>query len=122
MYIIKKQPPSVLAELKKHSVSDICISSITYAELRYGVSKSANRQKNALALAIFLTGIRIVPFDLDSSEVYGDIRQELQANGTPIGSMDMLIAAHAKALGYTLVTNNLREFNRVRGLKTENWV
>ena len=122
IYIIKHKPESVYTKLKKIQPEDVCISSITYSELSYGVEKSEQTDRNRLALTLMLSNIDIETFDAVAAEEYGDIRARLEKAGTPIGSLDMLIAAHAKALGYTLVTNNGKEFSRVEGLRVENWV
>jgi tRNA(fMet)-specific endonuclease VapC len=97
------------------------VSSITVAELQYGVAKSSRPEQNALALAALLAPIDVLAFDDCAAAVYGAIRAELERAGTPIGSMDLLIAAHARALRRTLLTDNKREFGRVAGLKVENW-
>jgi tRNA(fMet)-specific endonuclease VapC len=99
----------------------VCISSIVYAELAYGVEKSGKRARNAAALEDFVSMLRILPFKDDAAAHYGQIRAELERAGTPIGNNDLLIAAHARAEGLTLVTNNRREFDRVPGLKVETW-
>jgi tRNA(fMet)-specific endonuclease VapC len=122
IYIIKKRPPTVLQHFLEYQVGDIGISSITLAELRYGVAKSDHRQKNAKALEEFIIPLEILPFDEAAALAYGDIRTMLEKTGTPVGSMDMLIAAHALSLGLLLVTNNPREFNRIQGLMLANWV
>ncbi len=122
IYVIKHKPESVLRELKKLDPEDVCISSITYAELAYGVEKSAQTERNRLALAMMLSCIGIVAFDDAAAAEYGEIRASLEKGGTPIGSMGMLIAAHARSSGCTLVTNNTKEFCRVKGLKVVNWV
>ena len=122
IYIIKQKPKEVIDHLKKIKNSDLCISSITYSELLYGVEKSSNVTKNLLALTMFLTNIELISYDENASAQYGLIRAELERNGKPIGPLDMLIAAHAKSLKITLVTNNVKEFERVNGLKVENWV
>ena len=101
---------------------DICISSITYAELVYGVEKSQAKEKNRIALMLLLSEIEILPYDDLAAQTYGVIRADLERKGTPIGPMDLLIAAHAKAKGFTIVTNNVREFERVEGLAVEDWV
>ncbi len=98
------------------------VSSITVAELEYGVKKSLQLQKSQSTLDKFLTALTIVDFDRYAAVQYGTLRVELESKGTPIGSLDMLIAAHAKSLKLTLVTNNEREFVRINGLKVENWV
>jgi len=128
IYLIKNKPECVLKRLKEHEYSEICISSVTYAELVHGVEKSQavekNRlavEKNRLALAILLANIEIMNFDTLAAEEYGKIRADLEKAGTPIGPMDMMIAGHAKSLGYTIVTNNTKEFMRVSGLLIENW-
>ena len=122
IYIIKHKPESVYTKLKKIQPEDVCISSITYSELSYGVEKSEQTDRNRLALTLMLSNIDIEAFDAVAAEEYGDIRARLEKAGTLIGSLDMLIAAHAKALGCTLVTNNGKEFSRVEGLRVENWV
>lgn len=122
IYIIKHKPESVYKRLMKIRPEDVCISSITYSELSYGVKKSEQKDRNRLALTLMLSNIEILEFDSAAAEEYGNIRACLEKSGTPIGSLDMLIAAHAKASGCTLVTNNLKEFSRVEGLKAENWV
>jgi len=122
IYIIRQQPSTVLQHFLQYQVGDIGISSITLAELRYGVAKSSHRQKNTEALEEFIIPLEIVPFDEAAALAYGEIRSTLEKAGTPIGSMDMLIAAHAFSLGISLVTNNMSEFQRIEGLKLENWV
>lgn len=122
IYLIKQQPPTVLERFRAHPVGDIGISSITVAELAYGVSKSRHPAKNRLALEQFLVPLDMGAFDQDAALSYGRLRAQLEQMGCPIGSMDLLIAAHALSLGVRLVTNNLREFHRVPGLRVENWV
>lgn len=117
-----KQTGNVIDNLLKHEPEDICISSITYAELVYGVEKSQSKDRNRLALTLFLSDIQIIPYDDRAAQEYGCIRANLQQKGTPIGPMDMLIASHAKALGVIVITNNTREFERVDGLKLEDWL
>lgn len=121
IYLIKKHPARVLDRLRALDIAAVGVSSITVAELQYGVAKSARPEQNALALARLLAPLEVLPFDDAAAAVYGDIRTDLERAGTPIGSMDLLIAAHARALGRTLVTNNTREFRRVAGLRVENW-
>ena len=121
IYMIKNKPPEVRKHFEQFVPGDIAISSITVAELQYGVEKSAARDKNALALEAFLLPLEIAPFDTESALAYGKIRAELEKQGKPIGSMDMLIAAQAIAQGFTLITHNLKEFERVPGLKCETW-
>lgn len=121
IYAIKHKPEQVFMRLQEHDPIDICISSVTYAELVHGVEKSKAIEKNRVALALLLANIEIMNFDSLAAESYGKIRADLEKAGTPIGSLDMMIAGHAKALGYTVVTNNTKEFKRVKGLKLENW-
>lgn len=121
IYSIKHKPEQVFLRLQEHDPSDICISSVTYAELVHGVEKSQAVEKNRLALALLLANIEILNFDAAAAESYGKIRADLEKQGTPIGPLDMMIAGHAKSLNYTVVTNNTKEFNRVKGLKSENW-
>lgn len=122
IYIIKNKPEQVLSRFEQEYPKGIYISTITLAELEHGVQKSAQIEKNALALVQFLSIINILPFDEAAAVEYGKICANLQRKGTPIGTMDMLIAAHARAMNMTLVTNNMREFNRVEDLSLENWV
>ena len=121
IYSIKHKPEQVFLRLQEHEPADICISSVTYAELVHGVEKSQAVEKNRLALALLLANIEILNFDANAAESYGKIRADLEKQGTPIGPLDMMIAGHAKSLNYTVVTNNTKEFNRVQGLKLENW-
>ena len=122
IYLIKQQPPSIIERFLAHPVGDIGISSITVAELAYGVSKSRQSSKNRHALEQFLAPLQVAGFDQATAWSYGRLRGQLEAKGTPIGSMDMLIAAHALSLEVRLVSNNVREFQRVPGLRLENWV
>ena len=122
IYIIKQQPVAVLKHFLEYQIGDIGISSITLSELRYGVAKSTRQEKNTKALDEFITPLEVVSFDEEAAHVYGDIRATLEKAGTPIGSMDMLIAAHAVSLGIPLVTNNAREFVRIPVLNIIDWL
>ena len=122
IYLIKHKPVIVLERFKQTVISEISISSITVSELFYGVSKSSKPEQNFMALTQFLAPMEILPFGGEAAQYYGDLRAHLEKQGTPIGSLDMLIAAHALSLASTLVTNNAKEFNRVPSLKIENWV
>jgi tRNA(fMet)-specific endonuclease VapC len=122
IYIIKKKPPQVLKKFKTFKINDLGISSITLAELEFGVHLSSYPEKNQEALNEFLSPLEIVPFDDRAAISYGKIRAYLQQRGLKIGAMDMLIAAQAKSLSIPLVTNNLKEFKRIPGLLLENWV
>ncbi len=121
IYLIQQKPPKVLARFQTLALSDIGISSITIAELEYGVCKSQQQEKNRSALMQFLIPLEIVEFDQSAATVYGGIRSDLESRGLVIGAMDMLIAAHALSLGVTLVSNNVREFSRITSLSLENW-
>lgn len=121
IYIIKQQPATVIKHFLEYQVGDIGISSITLSELRYGVAKSTHREKNAKALDEFIIPLEVVSFDEDAAHAYGDIRATLEKSGTPIGAMDMLIAAHAVSLGIPLVTNNTREFARIPDINIIDW-
>jgi len=121
IYIIKQQPVTVLKRFLEYQVGDIGISSITLSELRYGVAKSSHQAKNTKAIDEFITPLEIVSFGEEAAHAYGDIRATLEKAGTPIGSMDMLIAAHAVSLGIPLVTNNTREFIRIPSLNIIDW-
>lgn len=121
IYIIKKKPAEVFEKIKNLAIGDVGISSITLAELQYGIEKSSNSLKNREALEKFLTPIEIVDYGFEATVEYGIIRAELEKKGIPIGPLDTLIASHAKSLDVILVTNNVREFERIPGLKIENW-
>ena len=122
IYMIKNDPPEVRERFSKYSPGEVGISSISVAELCCGVEKSAAREKNARALEALLLPLEIIPFDMSAAKKYGEIRSALEKNGTPIGSMDMLIAAAAISINCTLVTHNIHEFKRVSGLRCESWV
>lgn len=121
IYAIKKKPEKVLQRFREELDNGICISSITLAELEYGVKHSSDPVKNEQALLCFLAPLSIFPFGAAAASEYGEIRAYLQSRGIPIGPLDMLIAGHAKAENMILVTNNVREFERVPNLEIENW-
>ena len=121
IYVIRKKPSHLIQHLQGLRITDVGISSITLSELEYGVAKSQKPQQNKLALVEFLAPIEILPYNDMAAEQYGEIRALLERQGTPIGSLDMLIAAHALSLNSILVTNNESEFRRVSGLIVENW-
>ncbi len=121
IYAIKHKPARVFDQLKAHLSDGLCLSAITLAEMEHGIQKSAFPAKNRAALLQFLTILDVLPFDDRAAIAYGSICAYLQKQGTPIGTMDMLIAGHAQAEGLTLVTNNVREFQRVPDLVIENW-
>ena len=121
IYLIKNKPETVYTNIQKHNFEDMCISSITYAELCYGVEKSNYVERNRVALTLMMSRLKIVDFDTKASECYGKIRSDLEKKGTPIGPLDMLIAAHAKSLDCIVVTNNEKEFKKVSNIMVENW-
>lgn len=122
IYIIKQKPQKVLQRFNAYQVGDIGISAITVAELELGIQKSQFPVRNQQALTQFLLPLTIVDFDRTAALVYGNIRARLEKQGTLIGSLDTLIAAHALSLQATLVTNNVKEFSRVPNLQLDNWV
>jgi tRNA(fMet)-specific endonuclease VapC len=121
IYLIKKKPPEVLRKFSEYTVGDIGVSSVTAAELYFGVQKSQHPAQNLRALEQFLLPLTVVELGHGAAVAYGRIRATLEERETPIGPLDTLIAAHAVAMDLTLVTNNVREFARVPGLKIENW-
>lgn len=121
IYLIKQKPTQVLKKFHSISVGDICISSVTVAELWYGIEKSKYQNRNRTALEKFLLPLVVVNFDLDAAMEFGKIRSLLETFGTPIGPYDLLIGAHALSLDLSLVTNNSREFSRIPNIKIENW-
>lgn len=122
IYVIKKRPPEVLHRFEAVANEQICISVVTQAELQYGVERSAKIAHNQRILDEFVARLSVWPWDQDAVSHYGRIRRHLEQKGTPIGNMDLLIAAHGLSKGCTLVTNNIKEFKRVPGLKTANWI
>jgi tRNA(fMet)-specific endonuclease VapC len=113
--------PSVTERIRSSSPADLRLSSVVVAELRYGADRSLNRQRNHRRLDVLTAEIAGVDFDLAAASEYGRVRAELEAQGNPIGANDMLIAAQALALGLVLVTDDLREFERIEGLEIESW-
>ena len=120
IYVINQRPPAVLARFRQERLGSIGISSITAAELAFGVAKSGSA-RNREALEMFLAPLEVLPFDASAVWHYGDLRAALERSGQPIGALDTLIAAHALASNTILVTNNAREFARVPGLRLQNW-
>ncbi len=121
VYIIRGRQKSIVERFRQQALSDLLISSVTAAELYFGIEKSDLREHNLNILETFLLPIVVQPFDYAASMVYGRLRADLERRGTPIGPLDTLIAAHALSLGAVLVTNNTREFERVPELRLENW-
>ena len=120
-YIMKRSHPQLLTRLRSVSVDDVCMSFVTKAELLYGVEVSPRRTQDAEALAAFLPYAEALDLDDAAAIHYAEIRADLKRRGAMIGANDLFIAAHARALGLTLVTNNTAEFQRVSELKLDNW-
>jgi len=122
IYIIKNRPRTVKEKFQEFSIGELCISTVTVSELMYGAFKSQFVAKNLKAIEDFLMPFEIVNYDYMASVEYGKIRASLERQGKVIGNMDMQIAGHALALALTLVTNNTKEFERVKELTLDNWV
>ena len=121
IYIINAKPPAVLVRFQQYRMGDIGLCSVVAAELAFGVAKSGSA-RNRQALEMFLAPLIVMPFDASAIWFYGDLRADLERRGTPIGSLDTMIAAHALSQQALLVTNNTREFAVVPGLRLDNWV
>lgn len=121
IYLKRRRPPHVTERFTELSAGDVGISSITLAELEYGVSKSSHHDRDRATLDELLQLLVVAPFDESAAAHYGDVRATLERAGTPIGPFDTQIAAHARSLGVTLVTHNTSDFTRVPGLKLEDW-
>ena len=122
IYLIKQRPKQVLQEFEKHSPKDVAISSITKFELEYGAEKSGAKDRSSKALKKFLLPLTVVDFDKEAALKAASVRARLEKKGTPIGAYDLLIAGVALARCMCLVTNNVREFQRIEELQIENWV
>jgi tRNA(fMet)-specific endonuclease VapC len=120
--VIRHKRDSLIGKFIAMNLDQMSISTITVAELQFGVAKSKYKEQNTIALTKFLTPLTVLPFDAKAADAYGEIRANLQGRGLSIGPLDTLIAAHAVSQNMTLVTNNMREFKRVTNLKLENWV
>jgi tRNA(fMet)-specific endonuclease VapC len=120
-HIMRRSPGTVLKKLVKVPVNDVCISVITKSELLYGVEVSPKRRQDEVALDAFLRHVEVLNFPEEAASHYAKIRADLKARGTMIGANDLLIAAHARSQNLTLITNNTREFRRVRNLAIDNW-
>ena len=121
IYVMKAYPPALLARFNS-AAEQLCISSITLGELHYGAEKSRLREQNLLAIDNFTARLEVLSFSGKAAVHHGQIRAELERSGRPAGSYDMLIGGHARSEGLVLVTNNVREFARMPGLRVENWV
>lgn len=121
IYIINKNPLQVQKRLLEYNFSDVAVSSISVAELYFGAAKSKRYAENRKLLDHFLKPLQILPFDLDASATFADIKLKLEKNRNLIGAFDMLIASHALSRNLTLITNNIKDFGRIEGLNIENW-
>jgi tRNA(fMet)-specific endonuclease VapC len=121
-YFMSPKYPSVKAQFKSHDPEDLFVSALVAGELAYGVALSSRVEANRKNLDAFLSMLQIVPWDDQAMWHYGEQKAKLKKSGTKIGEMDLLIGCQALALGATMVTNNTREFERIEGLKLENWV
>lgn len=120
IYVIKHRPPALRDVFNRH-VGQMCISTITFAELMHGVEKSAFPERNLCTVEDFISRVDILPYDTDAAIHYGDIRGDLERKGMSIGVNDLHIAGHARSTGLVLVTNNMRVFERVDGLRVVDW-
>jgi tRNA(fMet)-specific endonuclease VapC len=121
IYVIKRRPLAVLEVFNRHA-GEMCISAVTEAELIHGAEKSQHREHNLRQVEDFTSRLEVLEYNRKAAGHYGDIRADLERKGMPIGVNDLHISAHARSEGLVLVTNNLREFERVAGLRTENWL
>jgi tRNA(fMet)-specific endonuclease VapC len=120
-YVIKGNLPGIDARLRKLDAMQVCISAVTRAELRFGVRRLLSATRLATEVEKFLSGVHTLAWDEVAADQFAEVRADLERGGTPIGSMDTMIAAHAKAIDAVLVTNNVKHFRRVKGLVIENW-
>jgi tRNA(fMet)-specific endonuclease VapC len=119
---MNKRPTGIIHKFKRFDIGEIGVSTITVSELQYGVFKSKNRRLNKQRVEEFLYPLEIIPYDEIAADTYGDLRHKLEKRGESIGPLDLLIAAHALSRNLVLITNNEKEFKRVKNLKVENWV
>jgi tRNA(fMet)-specific endonuclease VapC len=121
-YILKNHPAAVKVKFEEAGAGNVCLSTVVLAELYYGAARHPNGIVIRREIDDFVSRLVVIPWDEMAADHYGAIRSALEKAGTPIGAMDMLIAAHARSCGATLVTNNVREFDRVKRLVSVNWV
>ena len=121
IYVIKHRPLEALEAFNLHA-GQMCMSSITLAELLHGAEKSAKPEHNLRQVEDFVSRLEVLNYDSNAAAHYGDIRTDLEHKGTPIGVNDLHIAGHARSIGLTLVTDNQREFERVESLRLTNWI
>lgn len=119
--LIREMPENICENLFKYTSNEVCVSSITVAELMHGAEKSKKSDENKVMVALALSSFNVVDFNSNAAKEYGIIRSNLEKSGNRIGTMDMLIAGHARSLGVTLVTHNKKDFCRVENLKIEDW-
>lgn len=122
IYMMNTRPRHVVEKYKTLNSDDVVISSIVWSELSYGAHKSHHKEKNLVTLDKFIIPVRVVPYDTRAGSVFGEIRAMLENKGTIIGAYDLQIAAHALSINATLITNNTKEFSRIKHLRCENWV
>lgn len=120
--MIRHCPASIVSRMKALKPGSIAISSIVWAELQYGVRHSPNPKNEGVKLKVFTQDLIIFPFGKKAARIYGQIREELARKGTPIGPLDTLIAAHSLSLDATLISHNVREYQRINSLKCEDWL
>jgi len=121
IYVIKNRPAAARMQFQRHQ-GQLCVSCVTVMELTYGAEKSAHPERNLLDIEGFIQRLDVLPYDAKAAFHTAQIRAELEKSGTPIGAYDLMIAGHARSSGLTVVTNNTREFQRVSGIRVENWV
>jgi tRNA(fMet)-specific endonuclease VapC len=120
IYAMKNRPPTLRGRLNRLA-EQICVSAITLGEIHYGAELSARRAENLQGIRRFFERLPVLPFTAEAARHFGDLRAELERRGNPVGAYDLLIGAHARAEGLTVVTNNTREFERMPGVRVENW-
>lgn len=121
IYVTKSRPSEIRETFNRHA-GQICISTVTWGELVYGAEHSAKPEENLAVIEGMASRLEVLPYEQGDADHFGQIRAELRRSGNPIGPYDTMIAGHARARGLVLVTNNIREFERVPGLRVENWV
>jgi len=122
IHMIRKKDRKLIEIMRRKPPNEVCVSSVTVAEMEYGAAKSACPDRNRDALYQFLSPIEVLPFDETAAFEYGLIRAHLERKGAVIGAMDMMIAAHGRSIRAVIVTDNVEEFKRAPGLTVENWL
>ena len=121
-YVLRSRPPSVKARFEKTGPGALAVSTVVLAELLYGAARHPKAVAIRREIADLVSRLTVIPWDEAAAEHYGALRAALEKAGTPLGAMDMMIAAHARSVGATLVSNDVRHFDRVEGLRVANWV